>query len=141
MLRITKPARFFGKLIALIIFSVAFLPLAELKSSAPFAVYLALLIALHVFFFSVLFFDLRRRNYKSKWSFMTRLVAVLVLSSALAALGRSPVRAEIGWFLVLSFVLHVSMLVALYVEFVPKRLPSTTNKISQTYPQNSSERT
>lgn len=134
---INRPRHFVAKLVALVVFSAAFIPLAELKSSTPFAAYLSFLIALHVFFLGVLFFDVRASNYKSKGSLFLRLLAITGLIGALMALGRSPIRADIVAFLGISFVLHVGLLSALHLQ------SGTTHhakQISQRYPQKTGQR-
>lgn len=132
---LNRPRLFIAKLLALLAFSVAYLPLAELKSSTPFAVYLSALVVVHVFFFGVLFYEVRASTFNSRKSLATRILVVIALIGALMALGRSPVRAEIATFLTLSFALHVALVSTLHIKISHSRTAVTPVKKSQRYPQ------
>jgi hypothetical protein len=116
-----KPRAYGAKIALLAIFTLAYLPLLELKSQIPFAAYLWLLAGIHVYFFVVLLSGVAWRELRTqRFVFLMRWVSLVALVAVLVALSRSDLRSHITLFLGLNFVVHVALVSVLHVSFRAK---------------------
>lgn len=118
---------FWIKIVLLVAFTLAYLPLATLKAEAPFGIYLAALFLIHGYFFIVLFSRVAWRQLADRPLVLAgRIALVVILSFALVALGRSPIRAELTSFLAFSLAVHVMLVSVLHFR-VTRALRASNN--------------
>jgi hypothetical protein len=120
-----KPRAYSAKIALLAIFTLAYLPLLELKSQVPFTTYLWLLAGIHVYFFVVLFSGVAWRELRTqRFVFLMRWVSIVALVAVLMALSRSELRSHITLFLGLNFMVHVALVSVLHMSFQAKKKSS-----------------
>lgn len=115
--RILDPRLFARKLIMLLVFSGAFVPLKYYELDTALTWYIVLLLLLHVYFVFVLIWRVRWRQLaEHRRSFALRLIAVAFFVFLLAILEAGVTFAEFLVFLAASLVIHTLLLLSLTVD-------------------------
>ncbi len=115
--RILDPRLFARKLILLLVFSAAFVPLKYYEWDTALTWYIVLLLLLHVYFVFVLIWRVRWKQLaEHRRSFALRLIAVAFFVFLLAILEAGVTFLEFLVFLVASLVIHTLLLLSLTVD-------------------------
>lgn len=116
-IRILDPQLFVRKLVLLLVFSAAFVPLKYFEWDTALTWYIVLLLVLHVYFVFVLIWRVRWKELaEHKRSFALRIIAVAFFVFLLAILEAGVTFVEFLVFLAASLVIHVFLLLSLTVD-------------------------
>lgn len=113
-LRILDPPLFWRKVILLIVFSAAFIPLKAYKLEREFELYVLFLLLLHVYFVFILIYRVRWKVLAAnRRSFILRLLAIAFFIAVLAKNRTGATLNEFLVFLAIALVIHVGLLFSL----------------------------
>lgn len=119
-LRVLDPALFARKLVLLVLFSAAFVPLKYYRLDRWLEAYVAALLLLHVYFVFVLVHRVRWRVLaEDRRSFALRLLAVALFLALLLRLSTGATFAEFVLFLAVSLLVHTGLLLSLTLTTRP----------------------
>lgn len=122
--QLLDPPLFWRKLVLLIVFSAAFIPLKYYELDQALTWYLVFLLLLHIYFLVVLVWRVRWRQLaEHRRSFGLRLTAVAFFIFLLAVLKTGVGFAAFMVFLAASMVIHTFLLLSLTVVFRPLVTP------------------
>lgn len=113
-LEILDPRLFWRKLVLLLVFSAAFIPLKAYNLQLPLNLYILFLLILHVYFVFVFAYRVRWRVLAAdRRAFAVRLMAVALFVALLVANNVGATLGEFILFLVVSLVIHTGLLLSL----------------------------